>query len=180
MIVYLSMLEGEEEKRSFEKTYKENYLIMYHIAFGMLKNKADAENAVHEAFLSIAERYKKYIHLSGREMTGLCVTIVKSKAIDQLRLMNRFSGEEIEELVLPSRYSEYEPVSYIENKEEFEKLRRIMKQLPEVLKVTLDLKYFYDYSNKEISKILNVSVKTVEMRLYRAKIKMRELWENEK
>ena len=67
-----------------------------------------------------------------------------------------------------------------QNKEEYERLHRIMAQLPEVLKVTLDLKYFYDYSNKEISKILNIPVKTVEMRLYRAKIKMRELLENEK
>jgi DNA-directed RNA polymerase specialized sigma24 family protein len=45
--------------------------------------------------------------------------------------------------------------------------------------MTVDLKYFYDYSNKEIAKIMNVPVKTIEMRLYRAKIKIRELWENE-
>lgn len=34
-------------------------------------------------------------------------------------------------------------------------------------------------SNQEIAKILNVSVKTVEMRLYRAKMKMRELLKHE-
>lgn len=85
-----------------------------------------------------------------------------------------------ENLILQSTYPEYEPASCIESKEEFNQLHRIMEQLPEVLKITLDLKYFYDYSNKEISKILNIPVKTVEMRLYRAKIRLKELLENEK
>lgn len=180
MIIYLSMIEGEEQKRSFENTYKENYLIMYYIALGMLKNPVDAENAVHEAFLSIAERYKKYFKLSCREMTGLCVTIVKNKAIDQLRARKRYSDEEIENLIIPGTYRDYEPVSYIENKEEYQHLHKMMNNLPDVLRVVLDLKYFYNYSNKEISKILNIPVKAVETRLYRAKMKMRELLEYER
>ena len=78
-----------------------------------------------------------------------------------------------------NEYAEFDPEKNLHQKEESAKIRRIMEQLPEVLRMTVDLKYFYDYSNQEIAKILNVSVKTVEMRLYRAKMKMRELLEHE-
>ena len=63
MLIYISMLETEAEKQSFEKIYRENYLTMYHIALGILKSQADAENAVHEAFLKLAEKFEKYSHL---------------------------------------------------------------------------------------------------------------------
>lgn len=179
MLIYLNMIQGEERKASFEKIYEENYLRMYHIAFSILKQQADAEDAVHEAFLSIAKNFRKYSKLSCREMQGLCVTIVKNKTIDQLRYQKRFSDEELENLVLYNEYAEFDPEKNLHQKEESAKIRRIMEQLPEVLRMTVDLKYFYDYSNQEIAKILNVSVKTVEMRLYRAKMKMRELLKHE-
>ncbi|MCI8489153.1 MAG: hypothetical protein HFJ04_02695 [Lachnospiraceae bacterium] len=51
---------------------------MYHIALGITKNQSDAENAVQEAFLALAEKFEKYSHLNGREMSGLCVSIMKT------------------------------------------------------------------------------------------------------
>ena len=179
MLVYLCLIEDEERKKSFEKIYNENYLRMYHISLSILKNPASAEDAVHEAFLSIAKNFKIYSKLSCREMEGLCVTIVKNKTIDQFRYQKRFSDEVLENLVLYNEYAEFEPERHYQNKQESAKIHNILKKLPEILRMTVDLKYFYDYSNKEIAKIMNVPVKTIEMRLYRAKIKIRELWENE-
>ena len=179
MLTYLCLIDGEERKKSFEKIYNENYLRMYHIALSILKNPASAEDAVHEAFLSIAKNFKIYSKLSCREMEGLCVTIVKNKTIDQFRYQKRFSDEVLENLVLYNEYAEFEPERHYQNKQESAKIHNILKKLPEILRMTVDLKYFYDYSNKEIAKIMNVPVKTIEMRLYRAKIKIRELWENE-
>ena len=66
MLIYLNMIQGEERKASFEKIYEENYLRMYHIAFSILKQQADAEDAVHEAFLSIAKNFRKYSKLSNK------------------------------------------------------------------------------------------------------------------
>ena len=47
-----------EQKSPFQKIYEENYMKMYHIAFGILKHRMEAENAVQEAFDSIAKNYK--------------------------------------------------------------------------------------------------------------------------
>ncbi|MCM1256741.1 MAG: hypothetical protein NC307_02690 [Roseburia sp.] len=81
-MICFSAIPTEKDRDEFRKIYEENYLKMYHVAFGMIKNQADAENVVQEAFLSLAENFEKYLHLSGSEMTGLCVSIVKNKIID--------------------------------------------------------------------------------------------------
>lgn len=164
------------EKRSyFESVYKENYLKMYHVALGMLKHPADAENAVHEAFLALAERFEKYCHLKGKEMTGFCVSIVRNKAIDSIRRANHYSEAELEELVLWDEREEVNPECALEKNEEQKKVQRALKCLPEVYRETLILKFYYEFANREIAKIQNVSVKTVEMRLYRGKMKLREV-----
>ena len=58
-------------------------------------------------------------------------------------------------------------------------MKSALEQLPEVMKLTLELKYYQEYSNQEIAKILNVPVKTVEMRLYRGKKRLEVLLREE-
>lgn len=175
ILLYISVLDTAEEKDRFARIYEENYLLMYHVALGILTRQAEAENAVHEAFLSLAENFKKYSGISCSEMKGLCVIIVKNKAIDQLRRERRMTEQELEELVIADDSLTGQPEWMAERGEEVQKLKKVLAELPEILKETLVLKYCYDYSNRQIAKLLGVSVKTVEMRLYRGKQKMREL-----
>ena len=90
-MISLDILETEEDREKFRKIYEENYLKMYHVGLAMIKNQTDAENAVQEAFLSLAEKFEKYSHLSSSKMTGLCVTIMKNKIIDMIRKANHYS-----------------------------------------------------------------------------------------
>lgn len=175
MLIYLTLLETEEEKQNFQTIYENNYLKMYHVALGILKNQYDAENAVHESFLSIAEKFKKYSNLNCSEMMGLCVTIVRNKSIDCIRLKNHLSNEEIENLILKDNYVDRSPEDNLERDENKKLVQKALKELPEILKETMVLKYFYDYSIQEIASIMNINAKTVEMRLYRGKLKMKEI-----
>ncbi len=175
MIFLLEMLSSDEERNQFAKIYENNYLKMYYIALGITKNQMEAENAVHDSFLSIAEKFEQYSHISCSEMTGLCVTIVKHKSIDIIRKRKHFSEEEIEDLVIWDERVEASPEKMAELGENEKLVHHILQKLPEVLKETLTLKYYYEFSNREISKILGIPIKTVEMRLYRGKIKMREI-----
>ena len=59
LLYYCSLLETEEEKRSFEKIYEDNYLGMYHVAFQMLKSRDRAEDAVHSAFFKAGRTFFK-------------------------------------------------------------------------------------------------------------------------
>ena len=50
LAIYLSMLETNEEKNQFEQLYIKYKQDMYAVAYGILKNKEDAEDAVHQSF----------------------------------------------------------------------------------------------------------------------------------
>lgn len=63
MLVYLQMIETPEEKEQFEVLYMEYRGLMYHIAYDILHNDQDAEDAVHNAFVKIAEHIKNFINL---------------------------------------------------------------------------------------------------------------------
>ena len=55
MIIYLQMIDAPEDKHKFEILYTEYRGLMFYIANQILNNKQDAEDAVHTAFVSIAE-----------------------------------------------------------------------------------------------------------------------------
>lgn len=59
MLIYLQMLETPEEKSLFEQIYLEYCGLMFHVAYEILHNEQDAEDAVHQAFVKIAENIKK-------------------------------------------------------------------------------------------------------------------------
>ena len=176
-MICLSAIPTEKDRDKFRRIYEENYLKMYHVALGMIKNQADAENAVSEAFLSLAENFEKYSHLSGSEMTGLCVSIVKNKVIDMTRRANHYSEDELENLILYDDCQEHNAPFMAEKKEEEAFVQRVLWQIPEVFREALILKYCYEMSNREIAKIQGVSTKTVEMRIFRGKNKFKEVWD---
>ena len=55
MIVYLQMIESPKQKSVFEQVYIQYKSLMYSVAYSILGNSQDAEDAVHHAFVKIAE-----------------------------------------------------------------------------------------------------------------------------
>ena len=58
MIIYLQMIESDEDKSKFEQLYIMYKGLMFHVAMKILKNEFDAEDAVHQAFLSLIKMKK--------------------------------------------------------------------------------------------------------------------------
>ena len=73
-----------------------------------------------------------------------------------------------------------QPLENVIQEEGEKELLEAMKILPEKLRLVLELRYFHEYSNGEIAKILDISKKNVEIRLYRAKKKMKEVLQYER
>ena len=59
MIVYLQMIETPAQKSKFEQLYLQYRQLMYAIAFSILHNELDAEDAVHQAFVAIIKNISK-------------------------------------------------------------------------------------------------------------------------
>ena len=57
--LYLSVIDTDDDKNQFEQLYIKYKDKMYSIAYGILHNIEDSEDAVHQAFLTIANNFEK-------------------------------------------------------------------------------------------------------------------------
>lgn len=136
---------------------------VYKSALSCCKNKADAEDAVQNAFLKLLkcdteftddEHIKRWLI---RVAVNECKNVWKSfwhrniVSFDELEKEPEYSDEGVSEI-----FSE------------------IMK-LPKKYSVVIHLYYYEGYSVKEISQILSISESNVQIRLMRARNKLKEM-----
>ena len=92
MLIYLQVIDAPEDRDQFITLYETYRGLMFYVANQILQNEQDAEDAVHDAFLSVAEHIKKFSRLERHKTKAFLVTIVENKAIDLYRKRNRSQG----------------------------------------------------------------------------------------
>ena len=58
-MIYLQMIDTPADRSKFEQLYLEYRGLMFYVANKILQSEQDAEDAVHQAFLSVAENIEK-------------------------------------------------------------------------------------------------------------------------
>lgn len=99
MLIYLQTIETEEDKSKFEDIYREYRGLMYYVAYKRLHHEQDAEDAVHYAFMKIAENIKIIDPVSPKTKQ-LVVTIVDNRVTDMLRMNGRHPTAEYNDEIL--------------------------------------------------------------------------------
>ena len=84
MIIYLQMIESDEDKSKFEQLYIMYKGLMFHVAMKILKNEFDAEDAVHQAFLSLIENLKKISDVKCPKTRAYIVIITERKILENV------------------------------------------------------------------------------------------------
>lgn len=172
MLIYLSMIETEEEKHKFVQMYETYQYFMWYVANEILHDKYLAEDAVQEAFLALTRHLDKVEEVKSTKTKNFIATIVKSKSIDMIRKKKNEIEEYEEEIVGESKENILE--EYIQ-KEEHNKIVNAIHQMEELYRVVFEYKYLHELSDKEIAEILEVTPKVVNVRLFRGKKKLKEL-----
>ena len=85
MLIYLSLIDSQEDISKFENVYNTYKNRMYYVANSILKDSHLAEDAVHMAFLRIINNLDKIGDIDSHKTKGLVVIIVKNIAIDIYR-----------------------------------------------------------------------------------------------
>ena len=67
LFFHLALLDNDNDKNIFEERYEQFKFDCLHIANVILHDISLAEDAVHEAFLSIIKNREKYLPLSSRD-----------------------------------------------------------------------------------------------------------------
>ena len=158
LAIYLSMLETNEEKNQFEQLYIMYKGLMFHVAMKILKNEFDAEDAVHQAFLSLIENLKKISDVKCPTRAYI-VIITERKAIDIIRSRSKLVDMEFWE----STYGIEIPLPGDHG------LADAMARLPAAYRDILLLRYYNGYSVREISSMLHIKKDTAQKQLWRAK-----------
>jgi len=152
-----------------ENLYIEYRASMYRIAFGILRNHEDAEDAVQNAFVSIVKTVSRSGTISSVKAKNLAHKIVRNKATDIYRRKSHAH------LAYATDYLD----SYQQDAME-SCLSYYLTMLPEKYKTAFILKYVYGYTNVEASAILNISQEAFRKRVFRAKLELKSICEKER
>jgi RNA polymerase sigma-70 factor (ECF subfamily) len=177
---YISMLETEQEREKMTEIYEEHRHALLKYAFKITSyNKEMAEDAVHNAFISIINEKEKYFHLDSRDFRFSSVIIVKNKCFDLLRKEKMYADVSMDELEIFLESNEKPIDEQVIISSEYAAIRKHMSSIDEISKQVLIMKYAFGMSYKEIGEMLNMTPKHVDTRIFRAKEKVRRLVENE-
>ena len=169
MFVYLMMIDSPEDQSKFERVYREYKGLMYYVAYKVLNNGPDAEDAVHNAFVKIAEIIQKIGEPVCQKTQNYVVTIVENKAIDLYRANQRKETVEYIDDVVGIT---------VEN-QSLSDLAQCMSKLSSRYRQVILLKYYHGYSCKEIAKQLNITEANAIKLDQRAKTKLLQLCKEE-
>ena len=89
MTVCITALESAEERRLFEDVYRACCGRMLALARRRLSAQADAEDAVQQSFLALAEHFSRLAKLPETQLEAYLVVTVERKCIDILRQQAR-------------------------------------------------------------------------------------------
>lgn len=169
MLIYLQMIESEEDKSKFEAIYNQYRKLMYVVANKILENDYDAEDAVHQAFVSIIDNLGKISEVDCPKTKGYVVVITENKARDIIRARKKTSPEEFNddlhgvEFPLPGDNGLADSLA---------------KLLPRYREVLL-LRYDFGYNTKELAELMHMSRDSVQKLVWRAKEALRKQLEQD-
>lgn len=86
---YLTLVDSEAGKSKFEIIYHKYAKRMYTMAYSVLHNHEDAEDAVHEAFIAIARNIKSIDDPASQRTLSYVLKAVKNTAINIKNKKNR-------------------------------------------------------------------------------------------
>jgi RNA polymerase sigma-70 factor (ECF subfamily) len=160
-------LAGDQE--AFACLVKAYQTAVYNLAYRMLGNEAEAEDAAQETFLKAYTRLKTYD--SGRKFSSWLLAIASHHCIDRLR-QRRFALS-LDELP-PWRWlsSSSRPEEIVIRSEERDGVHQLLDQLPPHYRAVVILRYWHDLSYQEIAEATETTESAVKSTLYRARRKL--------
>ena len=164
LALYLSLADSPNEKDKVKALYEQYHDLLMYVAAQILGQQEDAEDAVHQAFLSIIKNLHKISEVECPKTRAYCVIIVRNICFNILKRRKR---------VIPTdSYEEWtsklvsDDISlFVENSV----LTQALSKLNERYRTVLYLKYVQGFSTSEIAKAMDIKPDTVLKLLSRAR-----------
>ncbi len=163
---------------AFENLYDRHAGLIFSLAVRILRNEAEAEDALQEICLMIWERAGLFDARLGRPVSWL-ITLARNKAIDRLRRSHR-KAEVLAAAASDSAVLGSEPRdasrSMIQD-EAAGTVRTVLAGLPPEQRVAIELAYFNGLTQAEIADVMKEPLGTIKARIRRGMLQMRDALE---
>ncbi len=160
------------DQASFERLVVKYEASLRRVVFGLVRDHGLAEDIAQDAFLRAYRKLKRL--QDGRAFQGWLFTIGLNEARDELRRRSRRPAvpEEVLEAVPDETVAPSDHSSMVSEKGQF--LQAVLTDLPKKMLEPLLLKHVQDFTYSEIAEMLQIPMGTVQIRIHRARIKLRQ------
>jgi len=142
---------------------------VYNLAYRMLGNRTEAEDAGQETFLRAYANLDRYD--MDRPFRTWLLSITSNYCIDRLR-RRRLTYLSLDEPLPPNpalQSSDEEPEDAVITNERNALIQKLLSDLSPEYRAAVVLHYWYDYSYQEIAEMLKTTESAVKSRLFRAR-----------
>ena len=170
---------GRRDQGAFGALYDRLSGPLYSLAFKMLGDASDAQDALQEVFVQIWSRASTY-DPEKSSVFSWAVLLTRSRAIDRLRARDRRLRVVVESTA-ENKVAEATDASTVESaadtankKDEAAHVRSLLNNLPEDQRQAIELAFFGHRTHHEIAAQLGQPLGTVKARIRRGLLKLRE------
>lgn len=141
---------------------------VYNLGYRMLGNAVEAEDAAQETFIRVYRRLNTYD--INRKFSSWLLSIASHYCIDRLR-RRRMTMVPLEDVAFTGHLAsdKERPEDAIARDEKEAQVHQLLDSLPQDYRAAVVLRYWYDYSYKEIAQMLDTTESAIKSRLFRAR-----------
>ncbi len=180
-------LAQEGDQTAFSRLVGAYQTPVYNLAYRMLGNRAEAEDATQETFLRAYTNLRSYD--LQRPFSSWLLSIASHYCIDRLR-RRRITWLSFEDEIAASdetgdtteihlKGEFLNPESVVARQEQETQIQHLLAALSPADRAAITLRYWYDYSYEEIARTLNMTVSAVKSRLHRARRDLAQMIEED-
>jgi RNA polymerase sigma-70 factor (ECF subfamily) len=168
----LVALAARGEDSALGELYDRFGRVAYGLALRILRDRALAEDAVQEAFLTVWRTAAVYRPERGKAGTWI-LTLVHRRAVDLVRREDRRRAEPLDdEQGEPAADG---PDDAVWLRLERERVQRALQALPDAQREALELAYYGGYTQSELAERLGLPLGTIKSRMFAGLARLREL-----
>ena len=148
--------------------------LVWSLAKPMLRNAAEAEDAVQEIFIEIWRCAERFDPARGSEATFIA-TVARRRLLDRLRRKSRqpATAELLEETVVSAE--DPAPLQTLANSEEAERAVEVLAKLAPEQRRAVELSILHGLTQQQIADTLELPLGTVKTHVRRGLMRMREM-----
>lgn len=161
-----------DNSEKFEQIYQKYRVLMYRVAYNVLNNRQDTEDAIQDAFVKIYDHIEDIGEVDSPRTRSYLMVVTRNVSLNVLRSRKHDSGADLDELDIAADSSMEDDVI---SQMSVEAIEDALRALPENYRDILYLTVFKEYDLHSAAELLGITYENAKQRLARARKKLAEM-----